>query len=334
VLQNPSELRSFLSDSLATEGFAPAGEESEATGRWGTVGATALAAWAARLAPEADARYGTSAARGAVACALAYADSGEVEPGGEPPAASVGRFARDDSYGELARRLSRVRDALRFRFGWPKAAVRVLVNSGVPEKPLACLAGLGPVGRNSLVLVRVLGPGVVLGALLLPFDPGASEEGVADGAPRVETADFEPGGRCGTCRACVAACPTGAVREAGGIESARCAQAAASSASPVPPEVAAAWPGILYGCDRCLAACPRFVRDAPGWQADSGARATGPGRAVRLEFLERASDLEIRDAFRGTALGLGWMKPALWRRNAALAARRDAAAFDATGPNR
>ncbi|MBP7096769.1 MAG: hypothetical protein KBC36_11855 [Spirochaetia bacterium] len=331
------DMRSFLSESLRAEGFLPAGEKSEAPGRWGAVGAAELGVWAARLAPEIDARYGASEARGAAACALAYADSGEVDPLEDPPAASVGRFARDDSYGELARRLARVRDALRARYGFAKSAVRVLVNSGAPEKPLAALGGLGPVGRNTLVLARGLGPGVVLGALLLPFDPSGLE-GAPGGRPfRAAPEDFEPGARCGSCRACVDACPTGAVLESSGIELSRCAQAAASSEAPVPDGVAAAWPGILYGCDRCLVSCPYFVRGAAGWQAEearepgTGREAgaappgRGPGRSVPLAFLLRASDAELEAAFRGTALGLGWMKGPLWRRNAALAAASAAA---------
>lgn len=335
------DIRSFLSESLAAEGFAGADARVEAApgapGLWGPIGAGELAAWTARLTPETRARYGAAEAKGAAACALAYADSGEAEPFAEPPAASVGRFARDDSYAELAARLARVRDSLRARFGWPKSAVRVLVNSRAPEKPLAALAGLGPVGRNSLVLVHGLGPGVVLGALLLPFDPladaGSGED--SGGRTRPEAADFEPGARCGSCRACVEACPTGAVLESGGIDAARCAQAAASSEAEVPGGVAAAWPYILYGCDRCLAACPFFVPGAPGWQGGAAARTTGPGPAVPLDFLLGASDGELERAFRGTALGLGWMKPSLWRRNAALAAAsrvRDLASFDARRP--
>lgn len=321
-----SDRAAFLHETFEAAGFARVGGSGAGRrghpGLWGPVGRDEVAAWAARLPPGTDARYGTSAAAGAVACALAYADSGEVDPLEEPPAASVGRFARDDSYGELAARLANVRDALRARYGWPKSAVRVLVNSGAPEKPLAVLAGLGPVGRNTLVLSRGLGPGVVLGALLLPFDPSAEsvDGGPLVGGARSEEADFEPGARCGTCRACVDACPTGAVLAGGGIDAALCAQAAASSEAEVPPGVAVAWPSILYGCDHCLTACPLFVRASPGWQGGTEARTTGPGRSVRLDFLLGASDGELAAAFRGTALGLGWMKPSLWRRNAALAA--------------
>jgi len=326
VTDEQSDRSRFLLEALAAEGFAGAGARAAAApggpGLWGPIGKRELAAWTARLPPETVARYGAAGAKGAVACALAYADSLEVDPFGEPPAASVGRFARDDSYAELARRLARVRDSLRARFGWPKSAIRVLVNSQAPEKPLAVLAGLGPVGRNSLVLVRGLGPGVVLGALLLPFDPCAEAADKPGGRSdaQEEAADFEPGACCGSCRACVDACPTGAVLEGGGIDTARCAQAAASSEAAVPHGVAAAWPSILYGCDRCLAACPFFVRNAPGWQGGEGALTTGPGSSVPLDFLLGASDAALEAAFRGTALGLGWMKPALWRRNAALAA--------------
>ncbi|MBN1241723.1 MAG: epoxyqueuosine reductase [Spirochaetales bacterium] len=336
------EMLDILAELLEDEGFRRVGDPLPgeapdgighpggrgAPGLWGPIGAGELAAWTRRLSPETGKRYGAGDAKGAVACALAYEDTGDAVPEGRPRSATVGRFARDHSYAELARRLARVRDALRLRFGWPKSAVRVLVNSRAPEKPLAVLAGLGPVGRNSLVLVRDLGPGVVLGALLLPIDPvvEAGEREGSVGRPRPEAADFEPGARCASCRACVDACPTGAVLESGGIDPSRCVQGAASSEAPVTPELAAAWSGVLYGCDRCLVACPHFVRGAPGWQGRSAAAAgastvRGPGARVSLDFLLRADDRELEAAFRGTALGLGWMTARLWRRNAALAAR-------------
>ncbi len=121
---------------------------------------------------------------------------------------------------------------------------------------------------------------------------------------------------CGECRACVEACPTGAITEAG-VDRRRCLQAYSAREGDLPPSVEAAWGDILYGCDACIAACPHAKL---GRRADI-ARGRLPAFVEAVELTD-ASDGEIRARFRGTALGQGWIRPAALRRNASLASRR------------
>ncbi|NLJ47360.1 MAG: epoxyqueuosine reductase [Treponema sp.] len=265
--------------------------------------------------------YGLASARGVLAAALHYDTTGR--PAGAldtdyfrgdegKPLAALGWFARAHWYRELAGILAAVSRIPGLASAGPPGAFRIAVNSRLPEKALAVAAGLGPLGRNTLVLERLAGPGCVLGVLLLPFEPdipeGARDPGSRPSDPEV------PGSECGDCRECVRACPTGAVREEGGIYRLRCLQHWAGSEGPVPERIAGSWRGSLYGCDLCLAACPRFRPDVPR-EASIGLL----GRGLNPDRLLGAEDGEIRNLLRGTALGLSWLSPGLIRRNARLA---------------
>lgn len=283
------------------------------------------------VSPRVAASYGLDAARGALVAALHYDTTGA--PAGSMdadcfqdregrPLASLGWFARAHWYRELADILASASRDPGLAAAAPRKAFRVGVNSRLPEKALAAAAGLGPVGRNTLVLERTGGPGCVLGVLLLPFEPDASgeyprgnPEAPVPGGPGSAPQDpLIPGSQCGDCYECVRACPTGAVRGDGGIDRLRCIQHWAGAEGPVPPEIADAWRGNLYGCDLCLAACPRF---RPGVELGASRGVLGPG--LDPEALLRAGDGELRERFRGTALGLSWLSPEMIRRNARLA---------------
>lgn len=265
--------------------------------------------------------YGLDSARGALVAALHYDTTGS--PAGSPdsdyfrdregrPLAALGWFARAHWYRELADILAAAGRAPGLAAAGPRNSFRIGVNSRLPEKPMAVAAGLGPVGRNTLILERRAGPGCVLGVLILPFEPDLSL-GTALGDPE-DPASGEPGSECGDCDECVRACPTGAVRREGGIDRTRCLQHWAGAEGPVPPEIAEAWRGLLYGCDLCLAACPWF-RPGVAREASRGLL----GRGLEPSAILAARDPELRSRFRGTALGLSWLSPERIRRNARLA---------------
>jgi epoxyqueuosine reductase len=274
------------------------------------------------LSEQKRGKYGVNEAQGAVVAALPYGEGPVQEPdwarGYPGPRARLARFARANWYGELVSRLKKASAFARAGLaaaGYESGAAeswRCLANSGLPEKPLAVRAGLGKIGRHGLVIVDGAGPACVLGVLLLPFDPSSS----AWPSTRFETLSGRPGDACGSCRACIDACPTGALGADGGYDRLRCLQHWSIIAEGRPSFIEKAWGERLYGCDVCLEACPYFKLD-PGAHTELGR--LGPG--LPLSWLVSASDAEIRARLRGSALGLGWIPPAALRANAELASR-------------
>lgn len=306
-----------------------------------------------QLAGVADAaaveRYGLLQSSGAVVVAFPYdprskndpvtsdtvkSDTSLNEPEGETsPFARIGAFAVWNRYAALSRLLLEAGRLLAAESGLPAKGFRAIVNSRLPEKHLAAMAGLGFIGRSSLVVTDAYGPACLLGALLLPPDfimPAniPASRPVMD-AHRIDAA-LVPGSGCGSCTDCVQACPGNAITTNGtGIQLDQCIQYWTTRAGEVPEQLQAVWGRRLYGCDACVASCPR---SSIAWTVDASGtspaeRADGlflpaerwPGRLVPITLLENASDDEIRDFFRKTALGLSWIGVGELRRNAGLA---------------
>ena len=283
----------------------------------GFIGAAELGAATSRVDASVAAAYGLVQARGAVIAALPYRAGPDdaAGAGGPAPYARVAPFASANRYATLVRLLKEAAESA----GLPRHAFRIFVNSRLPEKPLAVLAGLGFIGRSSLLVEREWGTSCLLGGMLLPEDPFGGR-----GGRPPEPGALEPGVGCGSCRACADACPTGAIAAPGsgraGLDRLACIQHWTTEPDPVPARVTAAWGDTLYGCDACVRACPfsAGVRDAPDPVSPAEAK---PGSLLSIPWLTAASDGELRERFRGTALGMKRFSPGLWRRNARLAGK-------------
>ena len=113
----------------------------------------------------------------------------------------------------------------------------------IAEKSWAVEAGLGWIGRNSLLITPEYGSFVVLGELIL----SERMEGIEEIKPRSNG--------CGECRKCVEACPNGAIIEGNRVDTNRCisrltVERAEQSAS---QDLLHGW---CFGCDECQTACP------------------------------------------------------------------------------
>jgi epoxyqueuosine reductase len=283
------------------------------------------------IAPSADvARYGLLASVGAVVALLPYDPrpmASDHESPDDATSLSIGAFAAQNRYATLGRLLKQAGRALADHSGLSPRSFRVLVNSRLPEKRLAVMAGLGFIGRSSLVVTDAYGPACIVGVLLLP--PGFVME--ADD----EQSRCDPPRGCGTCTACADACPTRAIVPRSPAEPDvrldLCIQYWTTAPGVVPAHVRAAWGRRLYGCDVCVAACPHSTRawtpgaDSRSPAAMADALATPeerrPGRIVPMADIDGASDEQIKALFKGTALGMSWIPPALLRRNAEIARR-------------
>lgn len=239
------------------------------------------------------------------------------------PEAKVGRFARGNWYRELLDRLAicaaKTAEDMAGE-GLPRFPANNwhrFANSRFPEKALAVAAGLGTIGRNSLLIAERTHPdphcssAVVLGLMLLPFD--VTQEALGPRRPPRPSLEL-----CASCRRCVDACPTVALLAAStpAFVRDRCIQHYTSIDGALPDFIEAAWSNQLYGCDICLEACPHFVPD-PGARVQKG-RIGGDFDASTLASMDES---ELRMALKGSALAQGWISAAALRRNAMIAAR-------------
>lgn len=119
----------------------------------------------------------------------------------------------------------------------------------VDEKYWAQQAGLGWRGRNAQLIIPSAGSYFFLGELVLTVEADCYDTPMTN--------------RCGTCRACLDACPMQALRGDGTMDARRClSYLTIEFRGALPAEAATKLSPCFYGCDRCAEACPWNVRFA------------------------------------------------------------------------
>ena len=198
----------------------------------------------------------------------------------------VARYARGPDYHDV------LRTKLNELLAWLQGEVPGCVGRGVVdtapllERDFARRAGLGWFGKNAMLINKRQGSFLFLGALLVNLDlrPDPPHES----------------SHCGTCTACLDACPTGAFAGPGWLDARRCiSYLTIELRTPVPEELR---PGIgdwLFGCDVCQEVCP--------WNRPRADRPVAFPSRPELEALDPVellglSEEEFRARFRGTAL--------------------------------
>jgi epoxyqueuosine reductase len=163
--------------------------------------------------------------------------------------------------------------------------VKVFVDTApVMEKPLAEAAGIGWQGKHSNLVSRDFGSWLFLGSIFTTAEltPDAPEED-----------------RCGSCRACLDACPTDAFPAPYRLDARRCiSYLTIENKGPIPLEFRQAIGNRIYGCDDCLAACPwnKFARAA----SETTRAARDDLRQPRLAELLALNDAAFRAMFSGS----------------------------------
>lgn len=197
---------------------------------------------------------------------------------------AISVYARGDDYHELIKgKLKRICSRFVPRAGGPEAVeVKVFVDTApLMEKPLAQAAGLGWQGKHTNLVSRAKGSWLFLGAIAttLPLPPDA---------PEID--------HCGSCRACLDACPTDAFPAPYRLDARRCVSyLTIEHGGPIPQELRAGIGNRIYGCDDCLAACPWNKFAQAGHEARLAAR--DENRAPPLAELAGLDDAAFRARF-------------------------------------
>lgn len=210
--------------------------------------------------------------------------------------AVIARYARGDDYHDvMKRRLVRLLAEIGEDVG-RRVSGRAYVDTGpILERELAMRAGLGWLGKNTMLIHPGSGSYFFLGILLLDLELPEDEPFTED--------------RCGTCRNCLDACPTGALlgRDAQGapvMDARRCiSYLTIEHRGPIPRELRAQVGNRIYGCDICQEVCPWNVKfQTPA--ADPAYRARpeldGPLLVELAERLLAMDDAAFSRAFRGS----------------------------------
>ncbi|MEM7728153.1 MAG: tRNA epoxyqueuosine(34) reductase QueG [Pseudomonadota bacterium] len=170
--------------------------------------------------------------------------------------------------------------------------VKVFVDTApLMEKPLAALAGLGWQGKHTNLLSRDWGNWLFIGTIL----------SAAELPPTPPEADH-----CGSCRACLDACPTDAFPAPYQLDARRCiSYLTIEHDGPVDFSLRPLMGNRIYGCDDCLAVCPWNKFAQAGRDAKLAARDVLEGPA--LADLAALGDEGFRRHFAGSPIKrIGW----------------------------
>lgn len=124
----------------------------------------------------------------------------------------------------------------------PEARLKSMVDTGeLSDRAVAQRAGIGWSGKNCAIITPEFGSYVYLGEMItsIPFEPDSLIED-----------------QCGSCTACLDACPTGALVQGGQINAQLCIAFLTQTKSLIPEELRDKIGNRVYGCDSCQTSCP------------------------------------------------------------------------------
>jgi epoxyqueuosine reductase len=236
---------------------------------------------------RADSSELLAGARSMIVVALSYH---QKPPKESPNGSSAGRIAMyawgKDYHRVLKRKLFAFVDELRSTVDTPFDAKVCVDTAPVVEREAAALAGIGWIGKNTLILHQDTGSYVFLGTVVTTLEVMTDEP--------VEN-------HCGTCTACLDACPTRAFPAPYQMDASRCISYLTiehrGAISKPYQEMMGDW---LFGCDVCQQVCP-FNRDAP-LSKESGFAVRTPAPAISAGEVCNWSSEEYEGALAGSAM--------------------------------
>jgi epoxyqueuosine reductase len=229
--------------------------------------------------------------RSVVMLGMSYAPAEDpMRLAGEGGIGRISVYAQGQDYHDI------VKKALKALARWivaeAGAGVKVFVDTApVMEKPLAAAAGLGWQGKHSNLVSHDHGSWLLLGAIMTTLEVDTHVEG-----------DVAHPVRCGSCDACLRACPTDAFTAPFRIDARRCiSYLTIENKGPIPVEFREAIGNRIYGCDDCLAVCP-WNKFAASAHANRAFAARAELAAPEIADVLVLDDAAFRQVFAGSPI--------------------------------
>ena len=243
------ELNQFIRETAQDLGFsklgiAPATTEQQSTNRlnsWLTKGYHSTMYWMEKRADErGDIGKYYPEAKSVISLGLNYF-TGNVSP--EPDVGKISNYAWGDDYHDLIKsRLYQLLGGIKTKFPHING-IACVDTSPIMEKDWAQKAGIGWIGKHTNLITRDYGSWIFLGELLLDAELDYDEPFNDD--------------LCGSCTACLDACPTNAFPEPYVLDSNKCiSYLTIEHRGNLPTELEDKLTGWIYGCDICQEVCP------------------------------------------------------------------------------
>jgi epoxyqueuosine reductase len=201
------------------------------------------------------------------------------------PAGRIAQYARREDYhrsvGRIARRLAQ---KIAAQYGNPEgkqSSARGIVRWAVDTAPIfekawARRAGIGFIGKNTCLIHPALGSWILLGVVLTALD-------LAPDAPMEN--------KCGACRQCMDACPTGALVAPGVLDARRClSYLTIEHRGEIDAALRPHFTEWLFGCDACQEACPHNQKRSR--------QASGPGGNATLGQVIHPKAIPLEDVLK------------------------------------
>jgi len=203
------------------------------------------------------------------------------------PSPRIARYARGQDYHTVT--LGRLEQLAVFLRAHGAAVARPYADTGpIAERELAQRAGLGWIGKNTMLLRPDAGSWFFIGSVLTDLRLEADQPFETD--------------RCGTCTRCLDACPTGAFVAERVLDATRCiSYVTIEKKGEIPAPIEARLEGWAFGCDICNEVCPwnqRFAEESrvPEFLPRPTLKGAGP------EYFEEMSDEKFTQLFGDTPL--------------------------------
>ncbi|MBI1793523.1 MAG: tRNA epoxyqueuosine(34) reductase QueG [Chloroflexi bacterium] len=239
-------------------------------------------------ARRADPRLILPECKSILVLALPYTDPKTAEASNQPaPSGRVASYAWGDDYHlVIPEKLKALVAFIERQVGHPVFNRWYTDTGPILERELAQRAGLGWIGKNSLLINPKLGSYFLLAEIFLDLELEPDEPFTTD--------------HCGTCRRCIEACPTQCILPNRTIDARRCiSYLTIELKEDIPPELRPMLGNWVFGCDICQAACPwnRFAaseHESPALKPRTGA--PRPNLIRELELMPKGFNAKFKDS--------------------------------------